>query len=510
MGDSNLKLIILAFLGGFLLFIFLLRSQSKPISKESQQENKKVDDESLSLSKFESTDEVVELPVSFNSLNDKATANKSYIDEPVVEMKNIEIKESKLKNGLKKIEIAIPNLNTEPLKSAEIHSLSGSTAIVNSSNESYPSISMKKVSLSKVHKSNFVFLFIKDGCLTAMYSDGDFICEEWKYRQPSTGSDIEELISSALLKNTVLYYADDGDYEEKLHEIINRLNSVTANQISKLKTCSLFTAYKSFLRKRNYRFTYITNILKNEGLLEYGKQPDSSTIYCRRLGLLKSFLETNIASLSIIGDGINLKCDLTRVYSNIISKLDDESIISWDYDRLYFKNELIGKIKLSDGNILYEQSDLLYLRKEQGDSTHNIIAIDKSHRDYLYFLDKRTHQYHSEKNRKDILKVKKSLMDINVPKFTRKTFQVTSDYLSSGLTEKQKVTVRFLDVQHYLKQDVFRVDFMSSNGELMISTTSCSKAFIEAVRLSLYCKHNIEVVNIFKENIKLLIKNISD
>ena len=201
---------------------------------------------------------------------------------------------------------------------------------------------------------------------------------------------------------------------------------------------------------------------------------------------------------------------MTRAYSNIINELDDESIISWDYDRLYFKNELIGKIKLADGDILYEQSDLLYLRKGQDDSPHKIIAIDKSHRDYLYFLDKRTHQYHSEKNKKDILNVKKSLMDINVPQFTRKTFQVTSDYLSDVLTEKQKVSVKYLDVQHYLKQDVFRVDFISSNGELVISTSSCSKPFIEAIRLSLYCKHEIEVVNLFKEKVKLLIKNINN
>jgi hypothetical protein len=481
-----------------------IHSLQKTEVEKLLKKNKKIENENITPLITEQPNEVsgkeniveIEFPV------------KTSTDGLPIEKRNINIKESKVNNGLN-IEITIPNFNTEPINSAEIHSIQ-KTEIETKQAQNHSRISISKVSLSKISKSNCVFLLIKDDSLTIMDSRNTLICEEWKYRQPSSGSDLEELISSTLFKSTLLYYADNGNYEEILNEIINRLNSVTTNITSKLKTCNLFTAYKSFLKNRSFKFTYITNVLKNEGLLDYGKQPDNSTIYCERIRLLKVFLESNTASLSIVGDGINSKCILKIAYSNIINELENESIITWDYDRLYFKRTIIGKVDLDDSETLYQEADLLYLKKGKNSSPHKIIAIKKSHPNYLYFLDKRTHQYHSDKNKKNILNVKKSLMSINVPKFEKKTFQVTADYLSETLIEDQTITIQYLSVQHYLKQEVFRVNFTNSNEEIVISTNSCSMPFIDSLRLCFNCNHEVKVVNIINEKVKLVIINLDD
>ena len=102
----------------YLILILLPRTQLEPKREKLLKTNKKIEIESITSLITEHPNEVsvkeniveIEFPV-------KTSADRLLIEKP-----SINIKESKVNNGLD-IEITIPNFNTESVNSTEIHSL---------------------------------------------------------------------------------------------------------------------------------------------------------------------------------------------------------------------------------------------------------------------------------------------------------------------------------------------------------------------------------------------------
>ncbi|WP_297816339.1 hypothetical protein [uncultured Paraglaciecola sp.] len=102
----------------YLILILLPRTQLEPKREKLLKTNKKIEIESITSLITEHPNEVsvkeniveIEFPV-------KTSADGLLIEKP-----SINIKESKVNNGLD-IEITIPNFNTESVNSTEIHSL---------------------------------------------------------------------------------------------------------------------------------------------------------------------------------------------------------------------------------------------------------------------------------------------------------------------------------------------------------------------------------------------------
>lgn len=430
--------------------------------------------------------------------NQETLENKSH---KVEQEAAIKVREEAQKNGLKTLHIEIPAFNHSSVNNAEILELKPTKHINHTSDFL---IDVKEISFSGIPKKKFYFVTINDGKITMMDAKEQFVCEDFFYKKPLSGTNNESVILTTLINNALVFYDQDLHFITEINDIVRRLRGFSQEENNTVKICNMAKAYERFNGRKKDPYTYIIGVLKNEKLIPYVKQIETSRKYCSWLMILKSFLDTNRQTVDIVGEDISFR--LTKAYSNIINELPENAILNTDWDRIDYKETVIGTIKMEDMKFIGERPLVLCLKRDKETHKLFIAAIKLTNMNIAYFVDLKNEQYFPVGVKEKLLKVKSAFMG-GFPLGTKSvSFNCVGDYLSASVQVADQIHLESCNIKDYLHNNKFRFVLLDNEGNSIFSSTSCSKPLLKALWLSMNKKHQFSVLRCDLESKKLRIQ----
>ena len=336
------------------------------------------------------------------------------------------------------------------------------------------SASAKKMSRLSIYYDS------KTYCISLMNEESDMLLEDFSLNQPYDGN-LSNQLAVELQANVICFFDEVSLIKSALTTLIA---VVFPSQKFSIRLYDVKKQYYKYVPERPNSHMAVINAVKNVGLLEYGKQPDSIQLKCERTLLLNDFLFTRENTLTIVVKALNtemrvMKCDVHK-----IQDLPVNHIFLIDYDRLTENTNFVGTFEsLKEADVLHtfihtNKAYIIRATDSTLDDCRLTAFVPETIEDSLRYKDYHRLQY-TAKAHTDRKRIQQAYLNGFDSTTSKLKVNLTVDYLAAHVNDGDSVHLKETSHIDCFANGPFRLNFIDTDKQLLASTINSNKSIIE-------------------------------
>jgi hypothetical protein len=336
------------------------------------------------------------------------------------------------------------------------------------------SASAKKMSRLSIYYDSKTFR------VSVMTEEFNMLLEDFPLNKPYDGNSSNQL-AVELQANVICFFDEASLIKSALTTLIA---VVYPSQKFSIRLYDVKKQYYKYVPERPNSHMAVINAVKNVGLLEYGKQPDSNQLKCERTLLLNDFLFTRENALTIVVNGLDtqmrvMKCDVHK-----IQDLPANHIFLIDYDRLTENTNFVGTFEsLTEADVLHSfiQTNKAYIIRAPDstlDDCRLTAFVPETVEESLLYKDCYRLQY-TAKAHTDRKRIQQTYLNGFDSTTSKLKLTLTVDYLATHANAGDLIHLKETSHIDCFKHGAFRLNFTDTDKQLLASTINSNKDIIE-------------------------------